>query len=355
LESQEFSEGTQLGLSQGIPSSAMLGCQHDHALLFEFKTYRITAMKRARTKTEDPLGAWSKEELELLKKLYPSNTAEQIAGQIGRSVWSVRRKLEVLGLRKTFRYEDRHRVVKGTKEKRCRKCRKWRRESQFYGDASNKDGLKIYCKSCDVELQREYRRRKKQPREYLRFEERHRTFRGAKQKLCNRCKQWKVETSFHKESKARDGLALSCRQCANERASERRGAGRDARKNRRYEDSHRIVKGVKQKLCTHCGKWKKENAFYKDRKARDGLSSRCKECSKTVAGERYRPKRMRLGRYFSYEERHRTVDGVREKFCRKCGSWKKESDFYNCRSAKDGLDNWCKECSYKPAGKSNKK
>jgi hypothetical protein len=333
----------------------MLDCQHGHALLFEFKTYRITAMKRARTK-KTPLGAWSKEELRLLKKLYPSNTAKQIGELIGRSVWSVRKKVEVLGLSKRFRYEDSHRVVKGTKEKRCRKCRKWRRESQFFGDRSNKDGLKIYCKTCDTEAQREYRhKRVKEVREYLRFEERHQSVRGIKQKLCNCCKQWKVETSFHKCSHARDGLALSCKECANERASERRGAGRDARKNRPYEDSHRVVKGVTQKLCTQCRKWKKENGFHKNRTSRDGLSSRCKECSKTTARERYRPNGKRLGRYFRYEERHRTVNGVKEKFCRKCRKWKKESDFYNCRSAKDGLDNWCKKCAYKPASKSHKK
>ncbi len=43
---------------------------------------------------------WSKKELNLLKKLYPSRTAQQIADQIGRPVPATRKRIFKLGLKK---------------------------------------------------------------------------------------------------------------------------------------------------------------------------------------------------------------------------------------------------------------
>jgi hypothetical protein len=91
---------------------------------------------------------WSKRELNLLRKLYPSKTAEQIAEQIGRSVQAIRSKISVLGLKKKFRYDDCHRVVNGSKEKLCGKCRRWQAGSEFHKDRARTDGLTIYCKGC---------------------------------------------------------------------------------------------------------------------------------------------------------------------------------------------------------------
>ena len=109
--------------------------------------WAITAKARELGLTEE-IRAWSKRELNLLKRLYLSKTAEQIAEQIGRSVQAIRKKIVVLGLRKGFRYDDCHRVVNGTKEKLCRKCRRWKGESQFYKNHCSKDGLVGWCKKC---------------------------------------------------------------------------------------------------------------------------------------------------------------------------------------------------------------
>ncbi len=46
-----------------------------------------------------------------------------------------------------------------------------------------------------------------------------------------------------------------------------------------YAERHRVVGGVRQKLCNKCEEWKDESRFYKHRKQRDGLATRCKECS----------------------------------------------------------------------------
>jgi hypothetical protein len=53
-----------------------------------------------------------------------------------------------LGLKKRLRYEERHRVVNGAKEKLCSKCGKWRSESQFNKNRSSKDGLIGWCRKC---------------------------------------------------------------------------------------------------------------------------------------------------------------------------------------------------------------
>ena len=47
---------------------------------------------------------------------------------------------------------------------------------------------------------------------------------------------------------------------------------------RSYEESHRTVGGVKQKLCCRCKKWKDESLFCKNRSSKDGLIELCKEC-----------------------------------------------------------------------------
>ena len=107
----------------------------------------VTAKAYRMGLTEGPR-VWSRRELNLLKRLCPSKTAEQIADQIGRSLPATRNRIHRLGLGKSLRYDERHRVVKGSKEKLCLKCRKWKAESQFYKDRSSKDGLQWACNEC---------------------------------------------------------------------------------------------------------------------------------------------------------------------------------------------------------------
>jgi len=175
--------------------------------------------------------------------------------------------------KKYYRYKDSHRRVNGVKQKRCRLCGMWKPESDFHKDRARTDGLKSRCKPCDTKCQRELRRKKnKFTREYLRFEERHRTFRGVRQKLCGGCKRWKNETQFYRSRGARDGLGARCKECEGRK-------NKGAKRYLRFEDRHRVVKGVKQKLCSKCRRWKAESAFYKNRSAKDGLTGRCKKCS----------------------------------------------------------------------------
>jgi len=105
------------------------------------------------------------------------------------------------------------------------------------------------------------------------------------------------------------------------------------------------------KQCTRCKKWKDESEFYKKQRHKDGLSYWCRKCESEYACECYRRGVGRSRKYFSYEERHRVVNGVKEKRCRRCKKWKPESQFYKRRRHKDGLAVWCKECADKATNK----
>ncbi len=48
----------------------------------------------------DPYPIWSKKELNLLKKLYRSRTAKEVADRIGRPLQAARKKIFILGLKK---------------------------------------------------------------------------------------------------------------------------------------------------------------------------------------------------------------------------------------------------------------
>ena len=50
----------------------------------------------------------------------------------------------------------------------------------------------------------------------------YRTVDGVRQKLCRKCKEWKPESEFHKNSSSKDGLAGSCKICKNNEAKKQR-------------------------------------------------------------------------------------------------------------------------------------
>jgi len=109
------------------------------------------------------------------------------------------------------------------------------------------------------------------------------------------------------------------------------------------------------KQCTKCKKLKDESKFGKRPGTKSGMCSQCKDCVRADMRERYKKERKGLKTYYRYEECHRVVDGVKQKRCRRCKSWKSESDFYKAHINKDGLAVWCKVCANKATNKSRKK
>lgn len=56
-----------------------------------------------------------------------------------------------------------------------------------------------------------------------------------------------------------------------------------ARSGSKYEDFHRVVDEVKQKLCRKCNEWKPESEFHKNASCKDGLAGSCKVCKANAA------------------------------------------------------------------------
>jgi hypothetical protein len=65
---------------------------------------------------------------------------------------------------------------------------------------------------------------------------------------------------------------------------------KSGRRNRTYEQRHRTVDGVKQKLCRTCKEWKPEGEYHKNSSSKDGLAGSCKGCKNNSARE-YRRRR----------------------------------------------------------------
>lgn len=63
-----------------------------------------------------------------------------------------------------------------------------------------------------------------------------------------------------------------------------------SRRGKKYEDLHRVVDDVKQKLCRKCNEWKPEIEFHKNSLSKDGLAGSCKTC-KAEAAKEYRRRR----------------------------------------------------------------
>ena len=143
---------------------------------------------------------------------------------------------------------------------------------------------------------------------YYKYEETHRTVNGRKQKLCTRCKKWKEESEFNKDRNYKDGLANRCRDCDRTYDRERYRKGKkDVKERLRYEQSHRIVNGIKQKLCCRCKQWKKESLFHRNRRSKDGLQWKCKECESKYARKCYNRIRKTGRKNLRYEDRHREI------------------------------------------------
>jgi len=179
--------------------------------------------------------------------------------------------------------------------KQCTKCKKQKDKSEFTIHRKNKDGLRYWCKDCVRAYMRErYKKEGKGLKTYYRHEESHRTIDGVNQKRCNKCKKWKNESKFGKDSRNKDGLRYWCKDCVRAYLRERyKKEGKGLKTYYRYEECHRVVDVVKQKRCRRCKRWKTESIFYKARRNKDGLAMWCKECA-NKATNKARKKRLAI-------------------------------------------------------------
>ena len=107
--------------------------------------------------------------------------------------------------------------------KQCTKCKKLKSKSEFYKNRTCKDGLSLWCKKCSRKYSQErYRKGHKTVRSYHIYEESHRVVNNVKEKCCSGCKKWKAESMFYKHRTRKDGLADSCKECANKATNKAR-------------------------------------------------------------------------------------------------------------------------------------
>lgn len=90
------------------------------------------------------------------------------------------------------------------------------------------------------------------------------------------------------------------------------------------------------KTCTKCKEPKPLTAFGKSKQTDDGLLRQCKKCTS---------ERARLN-YFRQKQEKQSRILPAEKRCSVCESTKPSSEFYRRAGNKDGLNRWCKACSY---------
>ncbi len=100
-------------------------------------------------------------------------------------------------------------------KKRCSRCKKWKNKSEFHKHKLNSMGLTAWCKQCACEVSRKrYVKINGAVRTYLPYAERHRVVGGVRQKLCNKCDEWKDKSQYYKHRRHYDGLADVCKVCA---------------------------------------------------------------------------------------------------------------------------------------------
>ncbi|HUS71941.1 MAG TPA: hypothetical protein VMY06_02660, partial [Sedimentisphaerales bacterium] len=151
-------------------------------------------------KNQNAVVPWSKQEEALLRKLFSDNKTREIASQIGRSALAVAGKAHKLVLRKAEPYR-----VWSKKELNLLKKLYPSKTAQEIADQIGRPLKAVEQKIFRLRLKKRFR-----------YEESHRVVSGVKQKRCSRCRKWKVESEFHKYSSRKDGLHVWCRECSNE-------------------------------------------------------------------------------------------------------------------------------------------
>lgn len=151
-------------------------------------------MRKAKRK-KNVSSAWSPQEVARLKRLHLRNTQQEISDQLGRSVSAITAKLRKLGL--------------------SRKPRVWsKRELNLLKT--------LYPKKTAEQIARKLGRPvpatririlKLGLRKTLRYEQSHRTRKGAGEKLCTGCGKWKRERLFSRNRGSKDRLAQWCKEC----------------------------------------------------------------------------------------------------------------------------------------------
>ena len=139
-------------------------------------------------------------------------------------------------------------------------------------------------------------------------------------KVCSKCGIAKDISEFGRHSKMKDGLQIWCKTCIKDYS-------------KTYSSSI-VVEDTAVKLCTKCITEKSIKEFPKDKYKKDGHGVICKQCNKNKV------------KVYQEENKARTaIPNLVFKKCSVCGIEKEPAEFREDKATKDGLYNYCKECS----------
>jgi len=187
---------------------------------------------------------WSKKDLDILKRLYTIEELQVIAEKLGRSISAVRGKAHKLGLK------NQNAVVPWSiQEETLLK--------KLYPDNTIPEIASQIGRSVAAITNR------------------------AQRLELKKCRAWsKKELNLLKKLYPRRTAQELAEQIGRPVQAVRLRLFRlGLNKRFRYEESHRVVSGVKQKRCSGCKRWKAGSEFYRLRTCRDGLAIWCKECA----------------------------------------------------------------------------
>ena len=230
-------------------------------------------MRKAKTKKNAWI-AWSKDEVKLLKKLFPDGRAREIAKRTGRPLTAVKQKAYYMGIR--------------TREYRLWSANEVELLKKLYQDEN--------ARSIADKLERTVSAV---------------TVKAHKLGICEQRNVWsKRELNLFKKlypSKTAREIAEQIGRSM--RATRSKIFRLGLQKKLRYE-CPLVVNRTKEKLCGKCRKWKSESQFGKNRSSKDGIQWQGRECESKYAHKHYEEIRKSWRRNLRYEDRHRVVKGA---------------------------------------------
>lgn len=132
------------------------------------------------------------------------------------------------------------------KTKRCSKCKLRKALCEFHKRKRNKDGLRYWCKECQLAYKRKrYEENRGDRKRRIKHGDSHRVVNGVKQKRCKKCEGWKDESEFGKDRSTVDGLYFYCKNCDSVSAQKYYQAHQDEIKanTKAYYKTHRVEHG----------------------------------------------------------------------------------------------------------------
>lgn len=99
---------------------------------------------------------------------------------------------------------------------------------------------------------------------------------------CGKCHEIKSIDNFHKSKKGTDGYITTCRNCVGSKNIMKKVY-------REYDENGKLIKLE----CSKCGEIKTIENFYKSKREKDGVSVKCKSCTKMFS-KKYREENKEL-------------------------------------------------------------